>query len=577
MKKALRIIVPILLAIAVIACMLWYLFVYDREFTRDMLLQQARSLESKGQHTAAQWFYNTAYAHANNDETVAIELANQYKASGNYTKAEFTLSNAIADGGTAKLYMALCATYTEQDKILDAVSMLDSIQDAAIKAELDAIRPAAPIANPEPGFYSQYITVSFDAPDGTLYVSTDGQYPSTATDLYTEGFELPQGETTIYAVTIADNGLVSPLTIHSYTIGGIVEPVTFADPAVESYVRSLLNVGTDKVLYTNELWPITTFAMPQNAQTYADLQYLPYLESLTIQKANADELQYISSLENLKQLHIFDCNIKDSDVQTICNLPLLEKLTLSNCGISSIDELAAAQSLVSLNLASNSIRDISTFSNMPNLQELYLQENVLTDLSPLSNLSNLTKLNVSYNALTSIAPICTLQNLNVLAINNNSITDLAAINNLTALTHFSAGHNQLTDVSGLGSCTAIEELDLSYNRLSDVSALASMNALKNLDISYNQITSLPGFDESCALITIKGEGNLLTSLDPLGGLQSLNSVLMQQNTEIENIDALADCPKLVEVDVWGSKVKNVDSLLAQSVIVKYDPTLAKTG
>ena len=62
MKKALRIIVPILLAIALIGCMIWYLFVYDREFTRDILLQQARNAEYKGKHELAEWFYNTAYA-----------------------------------------------------------------------------------------------------------------------------------------------------------------------------------------------------------------------------------------------------------------------------------------------------------------------------------------------------------------------------------------------------------------------------------------------------------------------------------------------------------------------------------
>ena len=61
----------------------------DREFTRDVLLQQARYYESQGKHNIAEWFYNTAYAHADNDETVAIELANQYKSTGNYTKAEY--------------------------------------------------------------------------------------------------------------------------------------------------------------------------------------------------------------------------------------------------------------------------------------------------------------------------------------------------------------------------------------------------------------------------------------------------------------------------------------------------------
>ena len=157
MNHSLKKLFPILLALLIIASLAWYCFVYDRDFTRDMLLQQARHQSTKGNPQVASWFYDLAYEHSGQDENVAIELANQFKADGNYTKAEYTLSNAIADGGTADLYIALCKTYVEQDKLLDAVNMLDNIADPAIKAEIEAMRPAAPVSDPVPGFYSQYI------------------------------------------------------------------------------------------------------------------------------------------------------------------------------------------------------------------------------------------------------------------------------------------------------------------------------------------------------------------------------------------------------------------------------------
>ena len=178
MKNVFRKIVPILLVLLIIASVLWYCFVYDRNFTRDMLLKQARFHSTEGNPELASWFYDLAYEHSGQDEIVAIELANQFKAEGNYTKAEFTLSNAIADGGTADLYMALCKTYVEQDKLLDAVNMLNNIGDSAIKAQLDAKRPATPVATLEPGFYSEYISVGFQQSDATIYCTTDGEYPS---------------------------------------------------------------------------------------------------------------------------------------------------------------------------------------------------------------------------------------------------------------------------------------------------------------------------------------------------------------------------------------------------------------
>ena len=133
MKRALKRILPILLGIVVIVSIVWYLFVYDRDFTRDMLLTQARFFEGQGNHTVAAWLYDQAYRQSEDNESVAIELAEQFKAAGNYTKAEYTLSNAIADGGSAELYVALCKTYVEQDKLLDAVTMLDNITDAAVQ------------------------------------------------------------------------------------------------------------------------------------------------------------------------------------------------------------------------------------------------------------------------------------------------------------------------------------------------------------------------------------------------------------------------------------------------------------
>ena len=153
MKKAFKIIVPILLSFVVLGSIAWYLLIYDSSFTQELLLSQARRLEANGKHGAAVWVYDLAYSQSGEDGNVAIELAEQYKSIGNYTKAEFTLSNAIADSGSTELYIALCKTYVEQDKLLDAVRMLDNITDPAIKAELDALRPAAPALEPEPGFF----------------------------------------------------------------------------------------------------------------------------------------------------------------------------------------------------------------------------------------------------------------------------------------------------------------------------------------------------------------------------------------------------------------------------------------
>ena len=116
MKKGLKVIVPLLLAIALVGCSIWYLFAYDRGFTQDVLLQTARFFDSRGGTTTAQWFYNMAYKLVRDNDAVAIELAEQYKNDGNYSKAEYTLHNAFQDKLLQKPYYVFC-THNPKDKI----------------------------------------------------------------------------------------------------------------------------------------------------------------------------------------------------------------------------------------------------------------------------------------------------------------------------------------------------------------------------------------------------------------------------------------------------------------------------
>ena len=336
MKKFTKILLPILLSVAILFSLAWYLFVYDRAFARDMLLNFARFSEDRGYHSTSTWFYNLAYSHAEDRDAVAIELAQQYKKSGNFTKAEFTLSNAIADGGGIDLYIALCQTYVEQDKLLDAVNMLNNITNTEIKAQLDAMRPEAPTSQPAPGFYSQYISVTIDASSGQLLINENGQYPSVKNGAYSAPITLKDGNNTIYAISVADNGLVSPVSIFGYTVGGIIEELEFCDSAMESEIRKLLGVDADKTLMTNDLWNITEFTVPEAATDYAELKHMPFLTSLTITKGSASQLSYIANLSNLETLTVTDTAVSQDHLASIAKLPSLKVLTLQNCNLSGI-------------------------------------------------------------------------------------------------------------------------------------------------------------------------------------------------------------------------------------------------
>lgn len=571
MKKSIRIITTITLVLAILFLSVWYLFVYDRPFTRDVLLSCARTSEGRGNHAVAAWFYDLAYAQSNNSDSVAIELSQQYKKSGNYTKAEYTLYNAISNGGGVDVYIALSKLYIEQDKLLDAVTMLNSVADPEIKAALDAQRPTAPTVSPEPGFYNQYISVTLETANETVYCSVGREYPSVGTEPYSEPITLSEGENIINAVAVNETGLVSTLSTFSYTVGGVVELVEFQDTAIELEIRAILNVDTSTILYTNDLWAITEFEIPEDAKNYADIKHLSFLKKLTVASGKNDQLAVIATLNNLTELTITDTSVNSDVLTGISKLPFLTKLTLTNCSLSDISVLKAATTITNLDLSNNAIRDISCLAELQTLQELTLHHNALTDLTPLSGVTSLVSLDISHNSITTLAPIATLTSVETLYADANLLTELGSLNKLTNLKILSLSENKLENIDVLAECVKITELNISTNLIKNIECLSEMNDLAHLNFSHNQVVAIPEWDKDCALITIDGSYNKVKKLDNLAGLSHLNIITMDHNESITQVDVLANCPMLIEVNVFGTGVTDARLLKAQGVVVNYSP------
>ena len=573
MKKATRFLVSMVLVLLIIASIIWYLFIYDRAFTRDTLLSQARYQAINGNSRLSSWFYDCAYSFSGHDENVAIELANQYKKTGNYTKAELTLTTSIRDNPTVELYTALSEVFAEQDKLLDAVALLDQIPDASIKQQIEQIRPAAPQADQEPGYFSQYIDVHLTSDGDAIYYTTDGDYPSMSGTRYGGSISLPAGETKIRAIAVKKNGLVSPVVELDYTVTGVIEKVEFQDAAMEAAMRDLIHASSTSTVYTDALWGITEFTVPEGARDFSDLAYLPNLTKLVMSEQQIPSLECLTPLTKLVVLDLTGSSFPVADLQILASLPALSSLTMAECSLSTLAGLENAKNLTLLDLRNNTLKNLEPLSAMTSLAELNLQHNAVTDLSALSGLENLVKLNVGFNALTTLAPIQNCTRLAWLNADNNQITILEGIAGLKNLTTLALSNNKLVNVDSIAGLTELTELEIASNTISDISALKTLTKLQSFDFSGNQIAALPEWPEGCALQTIDGSYNALTSIDGLKNMQSLTHIYMDYNL-ITNIDALQDCYCLVQVNVFGNVIKDVSALRDKDIIVNYDPTAA---
>jgi len=571
MKKTFRILVPLLMLLLIVVSIVWYLFIYDRQFTRDTLLSQARFHDMHGNSKISSMLYDFAYVFSDHDEDVAIELANQYRADGNYTKAEYTLTVALNNSPSPELYTALCKAYVEQDKLLDAVNLLDNIQDPSIKAVIDAQRPQIPVPDFEAGFYSQYMDIRLSSPAKYIFYSTDGEYPSTVGPVYQNPVHLDSGETTIYAIGVAETGLVSPVAVMGYTITGVIEEVVFTDPAMGLAIRELISADPSDVVYTDELWDIKEFTAPENVSTFVDLAYLPNLEKLTIQNQTIDSLNCLSGLGLLTHLDLSGCRFNAEELSVPANLPNLTHLTLSDCGLSTIDSLENAKCITYLDLSSNTLRNLDALSTILTLEELDLNHNAVTSLAAVANLPNLQILKVSYNALTSLTELAQNIQLKQLEAEHNQISSLAGLENMVLMTHLSVDYNYISTVYRIAGCTELLNLSIASNSITDISTLNTLTKLEIFDFSGNHVEALPDWPDGCALKTIDGSYNALASIDGLKNMQQLTHVYMDYNL-LTNIDALAENFCLVQVNVYGNAIPNVETLRDHDIIVNYDPT-----
>ncbi len=572
MKKALKVILPIFLILVLLIGGYWFFFQYRTDLTAEALAKLGDRQMEANNYNAAIRYYSLANRLAPEDVDLSFHLAQAYMEVGNYSRTERVLVNAIyAAPDDVRLYVALSKTYVAQDKLLDAQQMLDNIKSPAVLAELSSRRPAAPVLTPEGGYYSEYITVSLSpGDDAACYFTTNGQYPSLNTDAYSQPVELGGGETTVCAVAVDDEGLVSPAIYVGYTIAGVVENVTFADPVLEAHVQELLHRG-NRTLQTDDLWSITELDLPEGMTTLEDLNYFTGLTRLS--GRNLPELDYapLLGMGGLKELRLEGCTLTTANLETISACPNLETLSLPNCGLSNISPLQALTGLKSLDLTNNSINSITPLTGMNTLETLLLGTNALSTLPTMKGLASLRVLDLSQNNLDSLAPLSVCTTIQELSVANNKLTSIDAVGALVALQKLDASKNQVQNVDALAGLKNLTSFTMVDNLLKSIDFLEGSTVITEINIDYNDVEAVPALPEDCPLATFSAAHNFLADLSGLSGLKQLSYVNADYNN-ITDISVLGSCPMLAQVNVYGTYIHDGGSLSDKGVVVNFTPS-----
>ena len=502
-----------------------------------------------------------------------MALVEAYTKDNNYTKAERALVTAIRVKPSAELYCTLSRLYVEQDKILDSQLMLDTITNEAIRAEVESLRPAPPVFSHESGDYDTYIEITIESNGGTIYYSVNAEYPSSHSDPYAEPIALSAGKTNIQAIVVGDNGLASPIVTADYSVVGVVEEITFASPELDALIREQLYIARTAKIKTSDLWAVESLVLPTEVSTLEDLKYFSALKELDARGCSIEDYAPLTLVPTLEILNLSGNLVSSEALGHIGTLVNLRELYLSGCGISGISDLSGLTGLKTLDLSDNSVRDISALTSMTSLQNLNLRSNAVSSLDALSNLTTLLEFDISFNSVPSLAPLQQSIRMQVLRAEQNNLLSIGALSHMVDLRVLVVSDNELEDISALLNCTAMTELRVDNNLLTAIDCIAKMPMLTYLDCSYNRITAIPELDPACRLQQFYASNNKLTSVASLAGLTELTYVNVDYNESVEDIEVLSSCRLLVQVNAFGTGVKEVKLLTDYGVIVNLDPSV----
>ncbi|WP_099224130.1 LapB repeat-containing protein [Listeria costaricensis] len=191
--------------------------------------------------------------------------------------------------------------------------------------------------------------------------------------------------------------------VHADETASTATEVNIPDPALRSYLNSLLKQPSDAPITTDQMATITSVDL--SGSTYTDLTGLETavnLTYLTISNTNITTLAPIQNLTSLISLTVSGNNITDSFFPDLNGLTSLESISINSPNVT--DDI------------------FNTFNQLPNLHEVYAQNSMgITDISALASLPTLKTLFVQFDGIDDFRPLNDFESFK-----NGSLQTLAA-------------------------------------------------------------------------------------------------------------------------------------------------------
>ena len=522
------------------------IFVFLRGTFSNIYVKKGDKCFDTGNFDTAIEHYTTAKSWKAKNQNVYLGLAKTYAAKEDFTKAAQIIDEAIEKKATTKetgleqLYLMKIKIYTASGMFSTALDYIGNFEDQYILKKIQAARPSDLTYSPTQGSYDHTLKMKIDVREGeTVYYTTDGTTPTKFSNTYNAPINIGNGTTTITAVSIGSDGLISPKLSVTYEVTNANQPVEFDDEKIEKMVRNALSKprGTILVKELETITELTNDNVTGFVHTLSDLDFMPNLESLSLfGEKHITSISQLSGKTKLKTLWLSGCALDSEKINALGSLSALEFLDLSG----------------------NNITSISALSELTNLKFVYLENNKIADLTPLSKSKNIEFISASNNNLTAIPDFDSALKLTTLLVNKNRISDISTIHRLEALTFLDVGNNLIKNGKNIESLINLETLVICDNTLTNFDFLESLTKLTMLDVKNTDFMSLRPI-EKLNITSLDASGTELTNLSGIENFKSL-TYLVIADTFVTDISPLASLESLDYLDISNLELKDISVL-----------------
>lgn len=250
-------------------------------------------------------------------------------------------------------------------------------------------------------------------------------------------------------------------------------------------------------------------------------------------------LEWVSSLKNLENLHIRNC--MTNSLKGLEQLTNLTELDVAGNYLTSMEEIFSLENLKILNIGENYKLEITRVPST--LEQLNIDDSIVTELEFLRPCTNLKNLDC---ASTDIESLKGIENLPITRMN----LDAGCLHNLDyipkTIVDLWARDNAIYEINGLSECKNLRYLNLDSNLIETLEPLKTCINLEHISIEDNQIESLKGLENCLDLASIDALRNNLVNLDYLPINSYINELNFSGNETLNNIDGLYQCVKARE-------------------------------